>query len=525
MTLDQAIQTATAHHQEGRFQEAEALYRQILGADPNHVAALHQLGLLAHQFGHQQVAEELIRKSIARLPTAEAYTNLGAVMKAIGNAAQAEEAFRQAVRLRPNDPATYTNLGTLLWQLKRPEDSRIALEQAVALNSDFVPALHALMATLGDLGQCDRAVAAGQRAAALGLNNASFWSDMAIAYTEKGELRPAIEAFERSIALEPANGTARYNFSQVLLLSGDFERGWEEQEWRWQSANFPSPPRNFAQPMWDGTPAPGKTVLLHAEQGFGDAIMFARYIRMAAPLANIIVECQKEIAPLMRTVAGVDRLINRGDELPAFDFQLPFLSLPRVFKTRVENIPADVPYISVDPARAEKWTSRLASHRNLRVGLAWAGTVTHNNDHNRSMSLAQLAPVAGVLNVSFYSLQKGPRAGQAANSPAGMKLIDWTEELNDFADTAALISALDLVVSVDTSVVHVAGALARPVWTLLPFAPDWRWLKSAGDRTPWYPTMRLFRQDRPKDWDAVLMGIVAELNQFRRTAKDAKVQA
>ncbi len=275
-----------------------------------------------------------------------------------------------------------------------------------------------------------------------------------------------------AVAIEPDNATAHFNLAQLLLLDGQFERGWREQEWRWDCRGFPSPKRNFPQPLWDGSRS-AATVLLHAEQGAGDALMAARYIPLVAERAKVIVECPRDLADLIRTVGGADQIVHQKDPLPAFDAHAPLLSLPMIFQTRVETIPGNVPYLKADPARVAAWQNRLAGQTRPKIGIAWAGTPTHLNDANRSMPFVHLAPLAQLHSVAFYSLQKGPRSEDARDAamPAGW-LTDWTSDLHDYADTAALIECLDLVVTVDTSVAHVAA----------------RWPKKSGSCCPSPPT-------------------------------------
>jgi hypothetical protein len=260
----------------------------------------------------------------------------------------------------------------------------------------------------------------------------------------------------------------------------------------------------------------GRSLLLHTEQGLGDAVQFIRYLPLAAQRgARIIIECQAELQRLFQTMSGNYQTVVRGQPLPAFDLHCPLLSLPWVFGTNLASIPNDVPYLHADAEDAGRWQDRLGGHcALLKVGLAWAGKPTHQNDRNRSMKLARLAPLGQLPGVHFFSLQKGTAAAEAKAPPAGMELVDWTEELKDFADTAALIANLDLVIAVDTAVVHLAGAMGKPVWTLLPFASDWRWLLDRAD-SPWYPTMRLFRQATPGDWDGVIRRVAAELSRHK----------
>jgi hypothetical protein len=264
----------------------------------------------------------------------------------------------------------------------------------------------------------------------------------------------------------------------------------------------------------------GRTILLHAEQGFGDAIQFIRYLPLVARCGGkIIIECHPELQRLLQTAAADSPVVATGHTLPAFDLHCPFLSLPRLFGTNLTNIPKDVPYLHANAADVEVWRKRLADQSaSLKVGLAWAGRPTHQNDRNRSLKLGTFAPLAQLAGVRFVSLQKGEAAAEAKSPPEGMELLDAGPELKDFADTAALVAALDLVIAVDTSVVHLAGALGKPVWVLLPFAPDWRWLLNRDD-SPWYPTMRLIRQQRRMEWEPVVASIREELNALAETGQ------
>jgi hypothetical protein len=269
-------------------------------------------------------------------------------------------------------------------------------------------------------------------------------------------------------------------------------------------------PRNFAQPRWRGEELAGKKILIHTEQGLGDAIQFVRYAPLIAQRGGrVIYECQFEVQRLLRQCPGVEQVVVAGQPLPAFDVQCPLLSLPEVFGTTERNIPADSPYVFADAAVAARWQQKLAgAGTGRKVGLVWGSGRIFPHYYLKSMKLAELEPLSRVGGVQFVSLQKGPPAGEASGAPAGMRLLDWTNQLSDFADTSALVAGLDLVLSVDTAVAHLAGAMGKPVWTLIPFDPDWRWGLGRQD-SPWYPTMRLFRQERAGDWAGVV-GKVAE---------------
>ncbi len=329
-----------------------------------------------------------------------------------------------------------------------------------------------------------------------------------------GRREEALASCERAIALKPDSPEAHFNKGACHLALGDYERGWEGYEWRWQTRHAAALP-DFPGPLWRGDAAiANQTILVHAEQGFGDSLQFCRYVPMLARRARVVLDVPRPLARLLASLDCDMQIVARGDDLPPFDAWIPMLSLPRAFNTTLATIPAAVPYLRADPEQASRWRDRLAALPGRKVGLVWAGSPLSPQpralamDRRRSMTLQQFAPLAEIPGLCLISLQKGEGAPQASTPPDGMVLHDWTNELRDFADTAALVEALDLVISVDTSVVHLAGALARPVWVLNRFDQCWRWLSGRTD-SPWYPTARLFRQPEPGDWGSVI-GEVAE---------------
>jgi hypothetical protein len=332
---------------------------------------------------------------------------------------------------------------------------------------------------------------------------------LAYALNESRRFDEAIACYRQTISLKPEFARAHWNYALLLLSLGEFQEGWKEFEWRLRLPDMRLA-RDFPQPRWTGQDPRGKTILLFTEGGFGDAMHFIRYAPLvAARGATVLLECQAELLPLLSRVRGVSAVFARGERLPAFDWQTPLQSLPLAFGTTMNTIPADVPYLSAPPQRIAQWATRLAGDPSFKVGLAWAGSAEHDV---RSCPLATFAPLAAIPDVTFYGLQKGPQANQPV--PPGLRLIQMGHELHDFADTAALVSNLDLVISVDTSVVHLAGGLGRPVWTLISGRPELRWLRDRTD-SPWYPTMRLFRQPSRGDWDGVIRRVAAELAQLK----------
>jgi Flp pilus assembly protein TadD len=480
------MQNAVNLHRAGRLGEAEAIYRQVLEADRKNVNALYLLGLMTQATRRFEESAELFRRATKINPTSAKYwINLGlsAGGMGLGRTDEALVAFRKAVALDPNISAAWNNLGNELRNDGKPAEALDCYRKAMALEPNFVDAQSNIGASLQDLG----------------------------------DLPGAIEAFAKSVAIQPDYATGHWNLGFTQLLNGQFERGWMEYEWRFKAESV-SPPRNFAQHLWDGGPIAGRTLLIHAEQGFGDTIHMVRYIPLIAERmkreggCRIILECPAPLARLMQRLPGGAEIIPSGHPLPTFDVHLPTLSLPLVFRTDLNSIPADIPYLSADPIATDLWATKLPpSGGRKRIGLVWAGRPENKNDRNRSITLQQLAPLANA-PVQFISLQKGSAAEQLRNPPAGMEIFDASDEIYDFADTAALIAHLDLVIAVDTAVAHLAGAMGKPVWVLTPFSPDWRWLMNRDD-SPWYPTLRLFRQKVLRQWPDVIEQVAAALSQ------------
>jgi hypothetical protein len=438
--------------------------------------------------------------------------NLGVVFKDQGKVDEAIACYRRALQLKPDYAEAHTNLGTALCDQGRLDESIACHRRALHLKPDSGATYNNLGGALRKQGKFDEATAAFQSAVELAPDCPESHDNLAIALQEAGKFDEAIAASRRGLELKPDFAAGHFSLACILLRMGDYARGWPEYEWRWRIKRPALAQRNFSQPMWVGGDLSGRRILLHTEQGCGDAIQCVRYAPLvAARGGKVIVECHPELYRLLQTLDGVDELVVRGRPLPPFDLHCPVMSLPLAFGTTVETIPNRVPYLHADPQRSGQWRARLAGDANrLKVGLVWAGNPDVKTDSERSMRLPALAPLGQAPGVSFYSLQKGPGAAQAKDPLPGLKLINYTNELQDFADTAALISQLDLVISVCTSVTHLAGALGRPVWTLLSYAPDWRWLVGRED-SPWYPTMRLFRQKARGDWDEVARRVAEAL--------------
>lgn len=330
------------------------------------------------------------------------------------------------------------------------------------------------------------------------------------------EARPIQEMLVDAL---PGDFSLRFDLAETLLLLGEFDRGWREYQYRYNLAHTTRLERKVQRVRWDGRPIPGKTLLIHDEQGYGDTFQFLRMVPWAKARsgARVILETNHEVHSLAQRMGGFDAITVRGELPPAFDTYCEMMSLPMAMGLKLSDLPGDIPYLSADPERVRFWEAHLSGHARPLVALVWAGRPTHFNDFNRSMTLEALAPLA-IPGVTFLSTQKGPTEQAALNPPPGMKLVNLSPLIGSFEDTAAILSIADLLISVDSSPVHLAGALGRPAWAMLPHLPDWRWLLDRAD-SPWYPSIRLFRQAQPRDWASVIADVAKELKAFKRQAK------
>ena len=500
---------------QGRTDEAIEAYRQAIALRPQYPEAHSNLGVALTEQGQLGAAIAAFGQAIALNPNlAESHSNLGNALRRNGQLDQAIAAYQRALSLRPGYPEAHSNLADALRDAGRLEESIAAYHRAIALKPNYAEALSNLGNALRANDQLDEAIAVFRRAILARPNSAEIHSNLGVALTEKGLLDEAVVAFQQALDLDPRFAEAHFNLPYALLAQGKFRQGWEQYEWQWTSKDNPQY-RPFAQPLWDGQRFDGRTLLLHGEQGFGDTLQFIRYLPMAGDRGGkIILEVPGSLKRLLSPIAGDCEIVASGEPLPAFDIHSALQRLPHLFDTTLANIPGQTPYLAADAEAAQRWRDRLAEHHHaVKIGLAWAGNPAHINDRRRSMAPANLAPLGKVASARFFSLQKNDASSRLGPTPNELELVDWTHELNDFADTAALIANLDLVLSVDTSVVHLAGAMGKPVWTLLPFAADWRWLTDRED-SPWYPSMRLFRQTRRGDWESVVGRVADELSRW-----------
>jgi hypothetical protein len=418
--------------------------------------------------------------------------------------------YQQLIRLLPNDAAGHNDMGIVLAQLGKLSEGAACFRQALCLNPHYAEAHNNLGIVLAKQGRFEEALATYKQSVSLKPDNPETYYNLGNLFRDLGQLEEAQANFRQAIHLKPDHADAQTNLAMTWLLLGDFERGWPGYEWRWRTPGFAC--RNFVQSTWDGSSLAGAAILLHAEQGLGDTLQFNRY----APLVKerggfVIVECPATLLPLLATCAGIDQLITYGTALPSFHTHAPLMSLPRLLGTTLETIPVAVPYLSANPELREYWRGELSEIQGFKVGIFWQGDPRHRKDRQRSLPLSSFAPLASLPELTLCSLQEGSGTDQLA--AAAFPNHDLASRFRSFADTAAALANLDLIITVDSAVAHCAGALGMPVWVLLPYAPDWRWLLHRED-SPWYPTMRLFRQNEPGDWEEVIARAQSALTEW-----------
>ncbi|AMV25173.1 lipoprotein NlpI [Gemmata sp. SH-PL17] len=496
----------------GNFAGAETAFRDAARLDPNLADAHWRLGGLLVRRERPQEAEAAYREAVRLKPDhAGAWVALGNLLEAEGRAPEAADCCRRAVQLDPGSAELHNCLGVALAGADRPEEAEAAYREALRLDPNMVTAHSNLGNTLRALDRLDEAEAALRGALRLKADYPEAHNNLGIVLVQQGRTDEGLGCYEEALRLRPEYPEARLNRSLSWLGAGDFARGWPEYEWRWKMRHIKPPPATA--PRWDGGPVGGRSVLVLSEQGLGDTIHFVRYARaLAARGATVLVDCPEPLAGVVATCPGVDRAVARGTAVPAHDLSVPLLSLPGLLGVPPDAPVAPVPYVRPAPGRADHWRAELAGAPGFRVGIAWQGSKVHRGDRLRSVPLTRFAALAAVPGVRLFSLQKGPGSEQLTGAEAaGMGVVDLGGRTDpDMGDVGALMTALDLVVTVDTALAHLAGALGLPVWVAVPYAADWRWLQGRED-TIWYPTMRLFRQPRRGDWDAVFARLAAEL--------------
>jgi tetratricopeptide (TPR) repeat protein len=509
----------------GQLDEAAACLRRAVSLDPQYADAHNNLGLVLAKQGRIDEAVTNYRQSLHLKPdNALAYNNLGNVLRDLDQLDEALACYRQALSLNPYYAEAYNNEGIAYAKQGKFEQAAERFEQALQLRPNYAKAHSNLGNALRNLGRLEASLACYREALRLEPDYAEAHNNLGAAVVSVGQFQNALASYGEAVRLNPEYAEVHRNRALLWLLLGDFERGWPEYEWRWHCQGVALP--SFRQPLWDGGPLQARTILLHAEQGLGDTLHFIRY----APLVQqrggrVFVQCQPLLLSLLARCPGIDQLLPQGAALPDFAVHAPLLSLPGIFRTDLTSIPALVPYLSADPTLVQHWRKELdalspqqaadAPRRSLNVGIAWQGSPQHPGDRQRSIPLRSFAPLAQVPGVQLFSLQVGPGAEQLRDIGARFPVTDLGSRFDpaSFQDAAAAATVLDLVISVDSAIVHLAGALGVPVWVLLPYAPDWRWLLERPD-SPWYPTMRLFRQKEPDAWDDVFGRVAGALQKL-----------
>lgn len=506
---------ATLLRRLGRLEEAVAVLRATIALAPGLAPAQHALGVALGGLGRAEEAEAALRAAVALdAGNAAAANDLGSLLGQRGRPAEAVTVLRAAVARDPRSADGFANLCAALAALDRVEEAVKAGHAAVRLRPDHANAQANLGAALGRLDRHEEAAAACRAAIRLQPGHAGAHANLGLALRGLGHFKAAMASLREAIRLQPGHVNARVGLAMTLLTLGRFTEGFAEYEHRLtpRPTNIPGPP------AWRGEPLEGRTILLHAEQGIGDTIQFVRYVPEVARrgAGRVLLAAPPLFARLLTGLPHLDALVCAGDRKETrAHVHCPLLSLPHALGTTLETIPAPVPYLRAEPLAMTRWCKRLACLRVLRVGLVWAGNPCHQNDRNRSIPLECLAPLLRVQGVSWVSLQLSANTAALPGQSPQKTVLDLGPELTDLAETAAAIMRIDLVVTVDTAVAHLAGALGRPVWVLLPALPDWRWLLGRED-SPWYPTMRLFRQVRVGDWDGVVTRVAAALEVLAR---------
>jgi tetratricopeptide (TPR) repeat protein len=561
---------------QGAVGEAVAQYQEALRLRPDFAQGHNNLGAAYRQQGRLEDALACYQQALRLNPNyADAQSNLGDLLSMLGRFDEALAALQQAVRLAPGLAEARNNLGAVCRQLGRFPESIAAYREALRLKPSYAEAHFNLAIVYAQSGQLDQASASCREALKLRPDYTEAHFQLAQVLRAKGESEAATAEYQETIRREPQTPDAHLSRALAWLLSGNFRDGWAEYPWRWKCKDFLAPP--FSSPLWDGSlpgvaagansaasapgvaagansaasapgvaagansapSAPGvaagansaavspgghagRTILLYCEQGLGDTLQFIRYAPLVKKrVGTLIVACQEPLVKLLAACPGIDRLVDAGRPLPPHDAHLPLLDLPRIFGTTLETIPADVPYLFADRELTAKWRESLCGIEGLKIGIAWQGNPRYRGDQARSVPLVHFAALGRLPGVRLISLQKGPGTEQLVALSGAFEVLDLGHRLDEasgpFMDTAAVIAGLDLVITSDTATAHLAGALGVPVWVALPTASDWRWLLDRDD-SPWYPTMRLFRQTRCGDWDEVFARIAAELSKLVRRA-------
>jgi tetratricopeptide (TPR) repeat protein len=503
-TANETLQTALKLHDAGQLDDAERLYREAVKSDPRLAPAWHGLGLVAHARGDAAGAIDCLSRAVL-LNGAEAtyHNDLGAALQSQSRLSDATASYRRALALRPDYAEACCNLGSAHKDRQQFDEAIACYRRALDMSPNLAEANFNLGVIHQQCSRVDEAIECYERAVTARTDYWQSYNNLGTMYKAVGRFDDAMAAYDQALRCQGGEAEAHRNRALLRLLKGNYSEGWTEYEWRWQVTGASRP--NVRQPRWQGQALAGGTVLLKAEQGLGDAIQFIRYAPMVKERsrARVLLQCSATLRALFAGVAGVDGFASEPWERESFDCYVPLMSLPALFETRVDTVPWSAPYLSADPDRVKRWQHALAAPSDLKVGIAWQGNPGYAGDATRSIPLAAFAPLAACPGLKIYSLQKQHGRDQLNQLAVNMRIEDFGDALDAdaaFVDTAAVMSQLDLVVTSDTAVAHLAGALGVRVWLALQQVADWRWLLERDD-SPWYPSMRLFRQTRAGDWD------------------------
>jgi tetratricopeptide (TPR) repeat protein len=499
---------------QGQVEEAMQSFREALRINPNHVEARYNLGNALKNKGELAAAEGCYRQAL-RINAAhtEAHTNLGNVLRDQGKLTQAVESFQQALRLNPDSVEALNNVGLVYKDIGKLDEAIVSFQQALGVQPRHADILINLGSAFEKQRKPAEALACYRQVSQLDPHHAMAHNNMGSVYFSQGLLVEAAELYRQALASDANHKLSRWNLALWRLLQGELTGGWPDYEQR-LVASPGTVPRVFQQPRWDGAPLEGKTILVYAEQGLGDTLQFIRYASLVkARGGRVLVECQPALARVFEGVAGIDELIPQRQPLPPFDVQVPLLSLPGLFHTTLATIPASIPYLRAEPDLVQAWQRELQTLPGFKIGIVWQGNPKQGDDHYRSAPLRHFAPLAQVPGVRLLSLQVGHGREQLAHSSFPITDLGNRFDPNSLHDLAAVLMNLDLVVTVCTSAAHLAGALGRPGWVALRYAPDWRWFLDRSD-SPWYPTLRLFRQSRFDDWSDVFEHMASQVRKL-----------
>lgn len=507
-TIPEAFATAVEHYEAGRLIDAERICRQILLEDEKCASAWNFLGVLEMGRKNLEAATYCIQSAIQLVPNwAEAHVNLGWILHEQRKLSEAGTCYRRALELNPDLAEAHHNLGLAIHDAGQPAAAIEHYRRALAIHPDYPHAHTNLANALKSQGYINDAIAHYQAALAVKPDFAEAIHNLGSTLQSQGKFWESLACYERAVQIAPDFAEAQKNLSQLHLLLEDFEVGWPRYEWRWKTGEIPPP--TFTQPRWCGEPLAGKTILLCAEQGFGDTLQFIRYAQLVQGLGpKVVVQCPRSLMPLLSRCRDIDQLHADETALPDFDYYIPLLSLPGIFNTTLASIPAKVPYLFPDEGLVETWKRTLETIRGLRVGINWQGRGGDGDFRLRDLPLQELAKLAEISGVQLISLQRGEAREQLLASVPRLPIVDLGEDIDTvngaFMDTAAIMRNLDLVITSDTAVAHLAGGLGVRAWMGLPLVPNWRWFLNRND-SPWYPTMRMFRQKKTNDWSNVMM--------------------